>query len=447
MPTMPGTQTRRNDEMLQTVAAVLAHHGAEGWLVGGSVRHLQLGCDSPDIDLAVTGDACAIARDVARGLGSPWFALSERHGAYRVVGERAHVDVAALRGGSILADLAERDFTVNAMAKPIGAHGLLGDLADPFGGLADLAARRLAAVSQRIFEDDPLRLMRAARFGHVLGLVPTPALREAVLAQAGEVKRAAPERVATEMILTLDAGRAGDAARLWEELGLLQAVLPELGRPEERGALFEFMDSLENTLADLGTEFPAVAPRLERRLAEPIDGAVKRRTALRLAALLRDVEPAQALKAGRRLRLSSPMISLMETAARMNQRGALPQVTGVRGPGREAVLFLWASAPWEPEAILLAAAACWAEAPESGHVAGARATTPAEALMTTWDERAERGILRLPFDGNDLMEELGLEPGPRLGAALRAARLAWEAGEAVTAEQALAVARAALERG
>ena len=95
---MPGTLTNGGDEMLRIAAAVLAQHGAQGWLVGGSVRDLKLGCDSPDIDLAVTGDAAAIARAVARGLGLPWFALSERHGAYRVVGRDAHVDVAACKG-------------------------------------------------------------------------------------------------------------------------------------------------------------------------------------------------------------------------------------------------------------------------------------------------------------------------------------------------------------
>jgi poly(A) polymerase len=433
---MPETRTIGGDEMLAIAAAVLREHGAEGWLVGGSVRDLQLGCDSPDIDLAVTGDARAIAHDVARGSGLPWFALSERHGAFRVVGEHAHVDVAALRGGTIQADLAERDFTVNAMAMPVGPEGRLGDLEDPFGGLADLAARRLAAVSDRIFTADPLRLMRAARFAHVLGLTLSPALREAVRAQSGEVRRAAPERVATEMILTLDAGRAGDAARSWHGLGLLQAVVPEIPEHGQQAALFAALDRLEECLAAVPAAFPGAAPLLEKRLAEPIDGAVERRTALRFAGLLLGLSAGQALTIGRRLKLSGAMISLVETAAKMVQGAPLPKTAAGPGPGREAVLFLWASAPWEPEVVLLAAAAASAT--------GDCGAGSAEALMDAWAAQARGGVPRLPFDGTMLMAELDLEPGPRLGRALLAARLVWEAGEATTAAEALAAARAAL---
>jgi poly(A) polymerase len=441
---MSGMRTRGGDKTLPIVAAVLREHGAEGWLVGGSVRDLQLGCDSPDIDLAVTGDARSVARDVARGLGSPWFALSERHGAYRVVGDHAHVDVAALRGGGILADLAERDFTVNAMAMPVGDDGLLGDLVDPFGGLTDLGSRRLAVVSERIFEDDPLRLMRAARFSHCLGLGLAPALREAVRAQAGEVKRAAPERVATEMILTLAVGRAGEAARLWQELGLLGAVVPEIGRSDEPDAPCGYLDRLEDSLADAAAAFPRAAAGLERRLAQLIDGAVQRRTALRLAGLLRDLEPGRALEVGRRLKLSSRMISLVETAAKTSRREVPPLLAAsAAAPGRQAVLFLWASAPWEPEVILLAAAA-----PKAGRPgAGTAGTAAVAALMNTWAARERGGVPRLPFDGIALMSELGLEPGPRLGGALRAARLVWEAGEATTGEQAMAAARAVMNAG
>lgn len=104
-------------------------------------------------------------------------------------------------------------------------------------------------------------------------------------------------------------------------------------------------------------------------------------------------------------------------------------------PGREAVLFLWAAAPWEPEVILLA---------EVAAAAGEAATA---GLLEAWAARDSAGVPGLPFDGEDLMEELLLEPGPRLGQALRAARLAWESGEALTREEALVAARAAVASG
>jgi poly(A) polymerase len=105
--------------MLGAVAEILKHRASEGWLVGGSVRDRMLGRYSPDLDVVVADDALVVARQVAGALHAPWFALSERYPTYRVLGSDGHVDVAAIRGGSILADLAQRDFTVNAMAVPI----------------------------------------------------------------------------------------------------------------------------------------------------------------------------------------------------------------------------------------------------------------------------------------------------------------------------------------
>jgi len=288
----------------------------------------------------------------------------------------------------------------------------------------------------------------------VLGLSLDSALRQAVQAQAGEVSRAAAERVATEMVLTLAAGRAGDAARLWHGLGLLEVVVPDLSRPEPDrpqglDRVFADLDRLEALLVDLPGRFQQAALELARRIAQPVDGAVQRSVSLRLAGLLRGLNPAEAGSTGRRLRLSGALLSLLKTSATLSRYpGGLPAVgeTGVPGPGRAAVLFLWAAAPWEPETIILSAAASCALAPAGGAAAvpATPGDDPAGRLMAVWAERARGSGPLLPFDGIELMKELGVPAGPRLGNALRAARLAWEAGEAVTAGQALVAAREAL---
>jgi hypothetical protein len=294
--------------------------------------------------------------------------------------------------------------------------------------------------------------------------------------------------VTTELVLTLAAGRAGDAVRLWQELGLLRIVIPalaqdgargegEAGRRGEVDRDIGLLDQLEEILADLSGRFPDAAPLLERRLAESVDGAVERRVALRLAGLLRRLSLAQTQVVARRLKMSTALTAFLETAARMSRypagvpeatRGApgtaeaaMPAWRGrIAGPGRATVLFLWAAAPWEPEVILLAMADAAAAAPPLGGPAaatigaGSAADAPkspagesARRLMKIWAQRAASGPPRFPFDGRDLMRELGLAPGPLLGKALRAARLGWEAGEATTVEQALSEARAALDKG
>lgn len=417
---MPGTPAIGDEGTLRVVAAVLRQHGAEGWLVGGSVRDRELGRFSPDIDVVVTGDASAISRDVARLFGAPWFTLSREFGAYRVVGKNAHLDVAAVRGGDILADLAERDFTINAMALPVGGDSDEAGLIDPFGGRSDLAARRLKPVSDRIFADDPLRLMRAVRFAQVLGLDLDSRLVGMIEGSSSMLWRAAPERIAAEMLLTLGASRGGAAADGWRRVGLLGPLLPEV--VESGGPDLSLLRALDDIFAGLSRHFPGAGALLER-FAQPVDGAVDRAVAVRLAALFRGVAPEKAAVAARRLKLSNALVSLVQTVAGM---GCLPDRLGL-----EAILFLWEAAPWEPEVIILGTAT-------------ASDFEPARRLMSLWDERALSGPPQLPFDGNDLMEELDLEPGPLLGTALRAARLVWEAGEATTAEQALAAARAAL---
>jgi poly(A) polymerase len=434
---------------LRAVADILGYRQTTGWLVGGSVRDRELGRYSPDLDVVVADDPAAVAREVAGALGAPWFALSERHLAYRVMGREGHVDVAAIRGGGILEDLAQRDFTVNAMAVPVGQENLI----DPFGGLTHLHQGRLVAVSRRVFIDDPLRLMRAARFCHVLGLQLDASLGELVRSQAPRLLRAAPERVAAEMVLTLAAGRSAVAARLWHDLGLLAVVLPEVMATERFAPTVALLERLDGLLAHPSVWFPETAGPLAGRLVQPVDGALSRPVALRLAGLMYRLSAREAATAGRRLKSSAAMVSLLQTVSGHRARGrndragladeAPADEAACEAPcaARRAVLFLWDTAPWEPEVIMLAAVASADRDDLScvSHVLG-----PARRLMALWAERAVRGVPRLPLDGKVLMRELGLDSGPLLGRVLREARLAWEAGEATTAAEVLAVARDAL---
>jgi len=453
--------------MLQAVAEILRSRGVEGWLVGGSVRDLELGRESPDLDIVVAGDAAAVAKEVAVVLGVPWFVLSERHPTYRVMGPEGHVDVAAARGGDIHDDLGERDFTVNAMALPIRAGRAEGGpagaapsgpvdreaLIDPFGGLGHLQERRLVAVSDRVFSDDPLRLMRAARFCHVLGFEIDGGLAGSIRSHAPELAHTAMERVAAEMALTLAEGRSAEAVLLWSDLGLLGVVLPEVAAAARLEPALALLAQLDDVLARLIVWFPATADVVRGRLARPVDGAVARPVAIRLSGLLHALPEEEAEVVGRRLKLSGDLISLLRTVSRRFSGAAAERGDRLAGrggpePGRAAlrdsrmlsrdeVLFLWGAAPYEPEVILSAAAA------------GADSVLPGPAgrMMALWAERSIRGVSRPPVDGDTLMSELGLEGGPLMGKALREVRLAWEMGETTSVAGLLGVARDALASG
>jgi hypothetical protein len=439
--------------ILEAVTDTLRHRRSEGWLVGGSVRDRESRHHSPDLDLVVADDPAAVARDIAGRLASPWFALSARHGAYRVMGDEGHVDVAAIRGVGILDDLARRDFTINAMAMPVGG----GDLIDPFGGRTHLQEKRLVAVSEGIFVDDPLRLMRAARFCHVLGLRLDPPLETLLRSQVSELTRVSPERIATEMTLTLAKRPSAEVVRLWDQLGLLGPILPEVASSWDdaveggaaRSAVEAALERLDHACAHLPSWFRRSAGAVSERLTDPIDGAWTRTVALRLAVMTHRLPPERASAAARRLRLSAAMLSLLRSisACFHDTRCSSEMVQeAVRSP-RAAVLFMWHSAPWEPESILLAACT-------SGSSVGAAAADalppqavlgPSRKLMALWADRSAGVFSRPPVDGETLMRELDLFPGPRLGGVLRGVRLAWEAGEVTTAGEAIGLARTLLE--
>jgi poly(A) polymerase len=178
--------------MLETARDVLA--GQEAWVVGGAVRDELLGRELVDLDIAVREPKKA-ARAYARRSGGAPFPLSERHGAWRVAldGGRT-VDFTPLPG-SVEDDLATRDFTINAIARPLAG----GEPVDPFHGRGDLEARTLRAVRESVFEDDPLRLLRAVRLEDELDLRLEEGTERLVREHAALVTRPAGERIVAEL--------------------------------------------------------------------------------------------------------------------------------------------------------------------------------------------------------------------------------------------------------
>lgn len=433
--------------MLQALQTVLERRGSEGWSVGGTVRDRLLGRSSLDHDVVVADDPAEVARQLAALLRAPWFPLSTRHGAYRVLGREAQVDVAALRGEGILDDLALRDFTINAMALPLG-EGFEG-IIDPFGGRRHLDERRLVAVSKKVFQDDPLRLMRAVRLSSTLGLTIEPALEELLRAEAALVTGAAPERIMAELALMLQPGQAPGAVDALGRTGLLRAVVPEAVMSAEAVVEIEALDREMAGRVWRGSMCEGdMEARMEVRMGAPVDGVFSRPAALCLATLLRGVGSAKIGGVARRLKLSGEISSLLKTAATWFERasqagpGAGAALVGAVGSGRAATLFLWQTEPWEPEVVLMAEAAGAVERRAVDGAPAADVDAAASALLRRWVERSV-SMVTPPFDGRLLMEALGLEEGPALGAVLRETRLAWEAGEIQDLEGALAVAEAA----
>jgi tRNA nucleotidyltransferase/poly(A) polymerase len=212
------------DELVREVLA-----GAEAWFVGGAVRDELLGRPLTDVDVVCT-DPEGAARAYARESGGAPFPLSTKHRSWRVVlPEERTVDFTPVHG-SIESDLARRDFTINAIALPVAG----GEAVDPSGGRDDLQLRLIRAVSESIFEDDPLRLLRAVRLEQELGFRLAPLTEQLLRSHAGRVVDVAGERVLAEL------ERMGPAGfRRLHELGLLG---PLGGHIDERLDRFDSPD-------------------------------------------------------------------------------------------------------------------------------------------------------------------------------------------------------------
>jgi poly(A) polymerase len=284
---------------VRAARTALEQEAERAWIVGGAIRDALLGEPVADADLAVVpGRQEESARAIARVAGGSAFLLSEEHATWRVISstEGWHLDVAALREEPIEADLRARDFSVNAIALPLGG----GDPIDPTGGLADCEARRLRAVSERIFSDDPIRLLRAPRLSARHSLAIEPATVELAHSEAGRAAEPAGERQFSELRGIVAGPEPLRGVELMDELGLIPVVLPEL--EALRGVVQNpnhHLDVLGHTLAVLeewlGIEsnvhgFAAeLTPQIEEFLAEPLADELTRGEALRFGALFHDL--------------------------------------------------------------------------------------------------------------------------------------------------------------
>lgn len=502
---MPLPLPREASRLLSRLAGLLAQRGAEGYVVGGFLRDLLLGRPSQDIDLAIGASPAIVGPELAQALGGRFFILSRDEDMGRLVvpvGEGASltVDLHPL-SGDIEEDLRRRDYTVDALAAPLDplARGEAVIL-DPCGGQRDLAARLVRLVSVSALRDDPLRLLRGVRLAVELDFQLEPATARAIAEHAHLLPLTAPERQRDELVRLLASHRTARGLRLLESLGLLSSLLPEVAsgrgvsQPREHywdvlGHALSTVEALDLLLApvppsasegspwqprepalwsSLWGELGPLATSLRSYLDEKMVAGRPRQALLKLGGLLHDVaKPAtRSVDASGRLRFFGHDRLGGEQArgimARLRFSGREEDFVGhlVRAHLRPTQMAQ--QGPPTPRAIYRFYRDC-------GEAAwGVLLLSLADHLATVgprldWQgwrwhvglvlhvlqEPERRRELRQPprlVTGHDLMEALGLRPGPTVGALLEALREAQATGKVKTREEALALARRLLER-
>ena len=176
--------TEKTLHIVRRAAALLSERGVRAYIVGGAVRDGLMGCTTTDVDIVLDADAHESAAMIADSLDGHVVSLDPVRDIVRVaIGAQSPVviDLARQTGGSLDADLRRRDFTVDAIAVDLGS-AVAGqwDLIDPLDGAGDVHAGIIRAVSDSVFRDDPLRLLRAARLAVETGFSIDPGTRSLI---------------------------------------------------------------------------------------------------------------------------------------------------------------------------------------------------------------------------------------------------------------------------
>ncbi|MBF6613188.1 MAG: CCA tRNA nucleotidyltransferase [Chloroflexi bacterium] len=294
--------------LLENAYLLATERGWSIYLVGGYVRDLLLGLPDYDLDMAVVGDAAALAEEVARQANLP-FEVHDRFGTARLdISEHLHLDMVTARkesydapgalptveAGSIYDDLARRDFTINAMAIAISSRGV-GDLLDPHAGVDDLRAGLIRVLHRGSFVDDPTRIMRAVRFAGRLGFKIEKATLELSLqaVRDGALATISTDRAVHELLLIMEEPKAGAMLAMLEKLGVLEAIYPGLTWPYAADR-------------HMGPDESAKINRSERR-----------DTYLAIIAAEYASDPGEAQQIASALGLTAPQVRLMRDAAQL----------------------------------------------------------------------------------------------------------------------------------
>ena len=226
---------------IERLARIFAEDERSLYLVGGSVRDELLGLPVHDYDFTTNAEPEGIKRLLRTADADAIYTVGERFGTVGALFDDARFEITTYRseaytpgsrkpavafGTSLEPDLARRDFTVNAMARPAAG----GEIIDPFGGQGDLAARTIRAVGNpdERFAEDPLRLLRAVRFAAQFGFEIEPITRDAIMRNADTLRTISAERITQEVNRILVGPRPSRPIRELCDLGLMRHIVPEL---------------------------------------------------------------------------------------------------------------------------------------------------------------------------------------------------------------------------
>jgi poly(A) polymerase len=423
--------------VIDELGARFAKGGHELYLVGGSVRDALLGRLGDDLDFATSATPDETLTALKGWAASTW-ETGREFGTIGAARQGLRLEITTYRaeaydgvsrnpvvryGTSLLDDLGRRDFSVNAMAVSVPGH----EFTDPYGGLVDLAAGRIRTpgTPERSFGDDPLRMLRAARFAGQLRFEVTPDVLAAMRAMAADLDRITAERIRDEFTKLLCGADPVRGLRLLVDTGLADRFLPEVsGLRLEIDEHAQHKDVYEHTLTVVRN---AIA--LEPEGPDFV---------LRMAALMHDVGKPATKAVGSDGRVSFHHHEIVGARLTRQRMKALKYPKDVTADVVELVslhlrFYGYGRGEWTDSAVRRYVTDAGPLLPRLHRLTRSDCTTrnkrKAAALAADYDALEERiarlaaeedlARVRPDLDGNAIMELLGIPPGPLVGQAWR----------------------------
>ena len=480
--------------LLAKLSNFLAKQDIQSYVVGGFVRDVLLRRDTADIDIAVTADALEIASKVAAALGGKYVPLDKINRVGRVIlatkeksSTERHwkLDFSTVKD-TIEQDLARRDFTINAIAvdlSQLGKDHTDVPLIDPFNGWDALQQGTIRAVTKTAFESDTARLLRAVRLATELGFSIDKETETLIQRQSYLIANVAGERVREELLRLLAIPQTEQLLPYLDKLGLITAIIPEMAQTKEVKQPKEhfwnvFDHSLKTVVAidfllrqgtwEYSSEEVLAAVPWSAKLAQhfnlEVSSGSTRKSLLKLAALLHDIAKplTKAIDAqGRmrflghdkegavitaaileRLRFSGKEAKLVETMVKYHMRpGQMGQQNELPSP-RAIYRYFRDTGEAGIDILFLNLADHLATRGPQLNIAHWQEHGQTVAYVST--QRFEQETLVTPpklVDGHDLINILGMRPGPWIGEFLEQVREAQASGKLTAREEALSYIR------
>jgi len=521
---MPSMRSSGLPAILAKISQSLTTQKKQGYIVGGFIRDRLLKRHTNDIDIAVSGDAISIGGKIAKEIGGKFVLLDDVNKVARVVmikdeqqgktaqdqelhGAEWHFDFSSF-AGDIKSDLARRDFTVNAMAVELSQFVAASmatttgsrksakvraekrpplKLIDPFSGKEDLRDKIVRQVTQRIFEADAARLLRAVRLAAELDFTIEPETESLIHHYSQTITEVPAERTREELLRLLTLPRASYYLRYLDKLGLLPALIPELaeGKGVEQPTV-HFWDVFEHSLQTVAAveflireseweysneDMLSTAPwsdAIDRHLSQEVSSGSNHKVLLKLGGLLHDIAKpmtksiddtgrarflghakqgaAMTVSILERLRLSNREIRLVESLVYHHLRPA--QMANEELPTQRAIYRYFRDTGEAGIDILLLALADYlaSRGPLASMEDWRKHCQLINYILAEYDKQQTKILPVELIDGHDIMERFDLAPGPLIGKLLAMVNEAHASGELASREEALALVQRELER-